>query len=409
MSQYSYKAKNLQGGEESGVMEAANQNELAKVLRQKGYFLLSAGSRDAVKKPIASSFNSFLSGLFGVPLPEKLFFTRNLAIMVKTGVSLPRAISILSQQVKSGKFKKILTQLSVDITEGRLLSACMSAYPSVFSTLYQETLKVGEETGKLEDALSVLEQQMEKEHKLKSDISSAMLYPAVVLGMAVVIGIIMFVFAVPKLKTTFTEMNVALPFTTRAIFGLADFLTKHWLLSLLILVVLVIGGLALGWAKSGSRLRSAIVLRLPVIGKIAKTTNAALALRTISSLLSAGVPIVRSLQVASGSLRNFYFQQSLKEVSVAVEKGIKMSQAISSYPKLYASTVFHMMEVGEETGETPDVLKKLADFYEDEVAASTQRLAALIEPALIVFIGGVVGFFAMSMMQPMFNMMSSVK
>lgn len=409
MSQYFYKAKNLQGGEESGAMEAANQSELAKALRQKGYFLLSADCKDAAKKSATSSFGNFLSGLFGVPLPEKLFFTRNLAIMVKTGVSLPRAINILSQQVRSGKFKKILTQLSVDITEGRLLSACMSSYPSVFSTLYQETLKVGEETGKLEDALSVLEKQMEREHKLKSDISSAMLYPAVVLGMAVVIGIIMFVFAVPKLKTTFTEMNVALPFTTRAIFGFADFLTKHWLLSLLIIVVLVIGSLALGRAKGGSRLRSAIVLRLPVIGKIAKTTNAALALRTISSLLEAGVPIVRSLQVASGSLRNFYFQESLKEVSLAVEKGIKMSQAISSYPKLYASTVFHMMEVGEETGETPDVLKKLADFYEDEVAASTQRLAALIEPALIVFIGGVVGFFAMSMMQPMFNMMGSVK
>ncbi|MEK9153240.1 MAG: type II secretion system F family protein [Patescibacteria group bacterium] len=409
MPQYSYKAKNLQGGEEAGMMEAASQSELAKLLHQKGYFLLSADCRDIAKKSSASLFGNFFSGLFGVPLPEKLFFTRNLAIMAKTGVSLPRAISILSQQVKNGKFKKILVQLSGDITKGKLLSACMAAYPSVFSTLYQETLKVGEETGKLEDALSVLEQQMEKEHKLKSDISSAMLYPAVVLGMAVVIGIVMFVFAVPKLKTTFTEMSVALPFTTRAIFGFADFLTGHWLLSLLILVFLVVAIFVSVRAKKGSRLRSAIVLRIPVIGKIAKTTNMALALRTISSLLEAGVPIVRALQVASGSLRNFYFQQSLREVSLAVEKGIKMSQAIANYPKLYASTVFHMMEVGEETGETPDVLKKLADFYEDEVTASTQRLAALIEPALIVFIGCVVGFFAMSMMQPMFNMMGSVK
>jgi len=410
MPLYSYKAKNLQGGEESGTMEAANQAELGRVLHQRGYFLLTASvDNGRGKKTAWASLEKAFSNLFGVPLTEKLFFTRNLEIMVKTGVALPRALNVLSLQVKNAKFKRILLRLSEDITKGESLSGCLAAFPSVFPVLYQETLKIGEETGKLEDALHILGQQMEREHKLRSSISTAMVYPVIVMVMAFLIGIVMFVFAVPKLKTTFTEMNVALPFTTQAIFGLADFLIKRWPFVLLLFILIIISGLLLDKMKSAKPFKSLIFLKIPIIGKVVRTTNSALMLRVLSSLLEAGVPIVRALGVASGSLRNFYFQQSLKEAALAVEKGTKLSQAMSGYTKLYPITVFHMMEVGEETGETPEVLKKLADFYEDEVISATEKLASLMEPALIVFIGGVVGFFALSMLQPMFSMTSAIK
>ncbi|PIU16525.1 hypothetical protein COT20_00350 [bacterium (Candidatus Gribaldobacteria) CG08_land_8_20_14_0_20_39_15] len=410
MPQYSYKAKNLQGNEESGIMEAQNQAGLANALRQKGYFLLVANLTNiGNKKSVWTLLSAFFDNLFGVPITEKLFFTRNLQIMVKTGVSLPRALNILSQQVKNGKFKRVLTHLSEDITKGESLSNCLLAHPSVFPVVYQETLKIGEETGKIEDALQILALQMEKEHKLKASISSAMVYPAVVLCMAFVIGIFMFIFAVPKLKETFTDMNVALPLTTKIIFSFADFLTKHWPFALLAFVFLLIAGFLLSRAKKGGRFKSIIFLKMPVIGKITKTANMALVLRTLSSLLEAGVPIVRALEVASGSLRNFYFKKSLKEASLAIEKGAKLSQVMSGYANLYAITVFHMIEVGEETGETPEVLKKLADFYEEEVASGTQKLASLIEPMLLILVGGVVGFFALSMLQPMFSMTSSIK
>ncbi|MDD5750339.1 MAG: type II secretion system F family protein [Candidatus Pacebacteria bacterium] len=410
MPQYSYKAKNLKGGQEEGIMEAADQNELAKALRQKGYFLLSASQDKGIgKKTVWSSLGFFFNNLFGVPLAEKLFFTRNLEIMVKTGVALPRALNILSQQIKNGKFKRILVRLSEDITKGESLSSCLAAFPAVFPVVYQETLKIGEETGKLEDALHILSLQIEREHKLKSSVSSAMVYPAVVIVMGFIIGVIMFVFAVPKLKMTFADMNVILPLTTRAIFALADFLVQRWPFALLIFVILAAGAFLSVRAKKGSRLKSFVILKMPVIGKVSRTTNMALALRTLSSLLEAGVPIVRALDVASGSLRNFYFKQSLKQVALAVEKGTKLSQAIAPYANLYAATVFHMMEVGEETGETPGVLKKLADFYEDEVISSTQKLASLMEPALIILVGLVVGFFALSMLQPMFSITNAIK
>lgn len=391
-------------------MEAANQAELAKVLRQKGYFLLIANLADVdKKKSVWVLLNAFFDNLFGVPITEKMFFTRNLEIMVKTGVSLPRALNILSQQVKNGKFKRILVHLSEDITKGQSLSDCLLAYPSVFPVVYRETLKIGEETGKIEDALQILALQMEKEHKLKASISSAMVYPAVVLSMAFIIGIFMFIFAVPKLKETFTDMNVVLPLTTKTIFGLADFLVKYWPFVLPAFIFLLLTGFLLSRVKKGGRFKSIIFLRMPVIAKITKTANTALALRTLSSLLEAGVPIVRALEVASGSLRNFYFKKSLKEASLAIEKGAKLSQVMSGYANLYAITVFHMIEVGEETGETPQVLKKLADFYEEEVASATQKLASLVEPMLLVLVGGAVGFFALSMLQPMFSMTSAIK
>lgn len=406
MPKFSYKAKNFDGGKDEGVMDASDEGHLARLLKQKGYFLVSAEintEKRETKK--LTAVTNFFQGLFGVPLAEKLFFTRNLEIMIKTGVTLPRAFRILSQQAKSRKFKKSLIDISDRITKGENVSSCMAAYPAIFSILYKETMKIGEETGKLEDALHILSVQMEREHKIKSDIKTAMAYPIIVLGMAGLIGVFMFIFAVPRLKESFTELNVHLPFTTRAIFAFVDFLTQQWPIAILLFGVLFVAVVIFFKSKKTDRIKSAVLLRIPVISKIAKTANSALILRTLSSLLEAGVPIVRTLEITGGALGNYYFKTSLLEAAKSVEKGEKLSKALSPYEGIYSPVVIQMMEVGEETGETPAVLEKLADFYEEEVSAATKKLSSVIEPFLILIIGGAVGFFAVSMMQPMFSMM----
>ena len=409
MPKFSYKAKNFSGGQNQGVIEAADEGHLARLLKQKGYFLvsaeISAGKRE--QKKISSVIN-FFHGLIGVPLAEKLFFTRNLEVMIKTGVTLPRAFRVLSQQAKSKKFKKALLDIADRITKGENVSSCMKVYPGIFSILYQETMKIGEETGKLEDALHILSVQMEREHKIKSDIKSAMVYPVVVLVMACFIGVFMFIFAVPKLKESFTELNVKLPITTRAIFGFVDFLTKQWPIAILLFSALFIALFVFLRSKKTGKIKSCVLMKIPIISKITKTTNSALTLRTLSSLLEAGVPIVRSLEITGGALNNYYFKTSLFEASKVVEKGEKLSNALKPYENIYSPVVMQMMEVGEETGETPQVLQKLADFYEEEVASATKKLASIIEPFLILILGGAVGFFAVSMMQPMFSMMGGV-
>ena len=409
MPNYFYKAKNLKGEEESGFLEAKDLSQLARLLRQKGYFLISAEEelKEKKKKFEIKKLNIFEK--FGkVSLSEKLFFTRNLEIMIKTGVPLPRAFEILSGLAKTKKFKTALKKISEKIIKGESLSRSLGYFPEIFPKIYQETLKVGEETGKIEDSLDTLAQQMEREHSLKSQIKTAMVYPIVILVIAFLIGILMFVFAIPKLKITFEELNVELPFTTKVILNFADFLVEKWPIAILIGFGLVfILSIALR-TKKGGKLKSKLVLKIPMISKISKQMNSALTLRTLSAVLSAGVPIVRALEVASGSLKNYYFKESLTEASVVVEKGKKVSEALEPYKDLYLPMVLEMIKIGEETGETPQVLEKLADFYEKELTATLQRLSSLIEPLLIVVIGAVVGFFAISMMQPMFSIMGGM-
>jgi len=412
---YFYKAKNIKGEEESGILEAQSYSHLARILHQKGYFLVNA-EEEGEEKEFGKKETSFLldvfyrlydgfKNLFPVPLAEKLFFTKNLEVMMRTGIPLPQAFEILSNQTKTRKFKKALKEISKMIIKGETLSRSMKRFPDIFPNVFQEAVKIGEETGKTEDSLKILSLQMEREYSLKSKVKTAMVYPTVVLAMAFLIGILMFVVAVPKLKDAFQELEMELPFTTRIMLSFSDFLINKWPLFILV-VGFVLITIALSLKKKGSgRIKGKIALKLPMISRIVRLVNSALALRTLSSLLAAGVPIVRSLRVASGSLGNFYFRKSLREAAEVVEKGRKLSEALSPYEYLYSSMVLEMIKVGEETGETPQVLKNLADFYETEIASSLEKISSVIEPFLILIIGGVVGFFAISMMQPMFSIM----
>ena len=406
---YSYKAKNLKGEQESGVLEAESRQEAINAIRQKGYFLVALSSPSENKPRVNLSILNIFSGFTKVGLAEKLFFTRNLGVMIKTGVALPKAFEMLSVQAKSKKFKQALEAIANRIVKGENMSSAMATFPDIFPSMFQETLKVGEETGKLEDALVILAEQLYRENNLKSKIKSAMVYPIIVLSMAFLIGILMMVFAIPKMKQTFMDLGIQLPITTRMVLALADFLTNQWYLALLLVFGLFCLFSILARLKKGGRLVSWFLLKVPIISGLVKKTNSALTLRTLSSLLKAGVSVVKTLEVASGALSNYYFKTSLKEGAKLVEKGVKISEALKPYKKIYPMMVLQMLEVGEETGETSDVLGKLANFYEEEVLSATERLSSIIEPILILFVGGAVGFFAVAMMQPMFSIMSGIK
>jgi len=403
MPNYFYKAKNLEGEEKMGVLNAKNHSELAKILRKKKYFLTEAKEEKEEKKNILSLNLDFLDKFFKVPLTEKLFFTKNLGVMIKTGVSLPRSFQILSNQAKNSQFKKALKTISEKISKGKSLSESLSLFPNIFSSLYIETLKAGEETGSLEESLKILDNQMQREHDLKSKIKTAMAYPMIVLVMTMLIGVFMMVFAVPNLKVAFEELNVQIPPSTKMFLYLADFLIRNWFISIIFLFVFAIILISYFKTKKGQRLKSNLLLKAPIINKINKSSNSSLALMILSSLLRAGVPVVRALEITSGALSNFYFKESLINASRTVEKGGKISESLQPYKDLYSPMVLEMMEIGEETGETSEILRGLADFYEEEVTDSLARLSSMIEPLLILVIGGVVGFFAISMLQPIFN------
>ena len=405
MPKYFYTAKSLEGEEKSGVLEAKDIHQLAKKLREQGFILIKAETREeaAKKRKFAISLP-----FGGVGLKEKMFFARNLQVMIASGLPLPRAIETLSSQTKSKKFQKALLNIKEDVIKGKSFSEALSIYPDIFSELFLSMVKVGEEAGTLDEVLKILAQQMERENTLKSKIMGAMLYPAVIIVAMLGIGILMLVMVVPQLAATFKELEIELPATTKFVMGLATFLVEKWYLVILILVFFIFFFLQAKRTKRGKATIDSLLLKLPIISPIIRKTNAAQTVRTLSSLIASGVPIVRALEIVSGTLGNVYFKKAISEAAERVRKGEKLSEALKPYQDIYSLTVIQMIAVGEETGETSNILEKLADFFEEEVGRATENLASVIEPVIMLIIGAAVGFFAISMVQPMYSMLQGL-
>ncbi|HEA84633.1 MAG TPA: type II secretion system F family protein [Candidatus Wildermuthbacteria bacterium] len=407
MPQYSYTATSYKGKKISGQESAASVQELARLLHKKGYVLVS--SKDAEKKGVFSmEIQNPLEALFGVSLVDKLMFVRNLQVMVASGVSLPRALGVLSRQAKSLKFKEAIEDISDRIVKGSSLSDAMEAHGKIFSELFVNMVRVGEESGTMEKVLSNLTVQLEQEHEIRSRVMGALMYPAVILVAMFGIGVLMLMLVVPTLAKTFEDLNVSLPPTTQVIIGLGEFVSNFWYFAILILIVLVWVGYSLFRMPQVKRIFDTIILRTPIFGDIVRKVNAAFTARTLSSLISSGVPITRSLEITSHILGNVHFRDALLDAATQMKKGDKLSKILGKYENLYPVLVVQMIEVGEETGRTAEILEKLADFFEEEVTSITENLTSIIEPILMLIIGAVVGFFAISMIQPMYSLLGSV-
>jgi len=409
MPKYFYTAKSLKGEEKSGVLEAKDIKGLAQELHEQGFILIKAipEGEQSKRSPTKFWWGTLLS--FGVSLTEKMFFTRNLQVMISAGLPLPKAIETLSAQAKSKKFKLVLSNIKEEIVKGKNFSDTLASEPSIFSELFQNMVKVGEEAGTLEEVLKVLASQMERERDIKSKVKGAMIYPAIIICAMLGIGILMLVTVVPQLAETFKELEIELPLTTKIVIGFATFLTEKWYLVIVILFVLIFLFWQILKTKSGKKLFDSFSLKFPIISPIIKNTNSAYTVRTLGSLISAGVPLPRALEITSRTLGNVFYKTALLEAAEKVRKGEKMSETLKLYENIYPLTVIQMVSVGEETGETSAILSKLADFYEEEVSNATKNLASVIEPVLMLLIGAAVGFFAVSMLQPMYSMLEAIK
>ena len=213
---------------------------------------------------------------------------------------------------------------------------------------------------------------------------------------------------VPKLAETFEELGVELPLTTRAVIFLGTFLAEKWYLFILIIIAFIVLLRLASKKREGKRIIDTLLLKLPIVSNLVKKTNSAATVRTLSSLIKAGVPIVRALSIVAGTLGNIYYREALGEAAEKVKKGEKLSEVLRPYKALYPFIVFQMVEVGEETGETAKLLAKLADFFGEEIGNETKNIVSVIEPVLMIIIGATVGFFAISMVQPMYSMLGAL-
>lgn len=404
MPNYFYTAKSLKGEKISGEREANNKKELAKILRQEGFILIKANPL----KPPTKFWWGTLSFLERVSLKEKIMFTRNLKVMISAGVSLPSALDTLAFQSKNKKFDKVLLDIRNKIIEGKTFSEGIKKYSNIFPPFYYHLIKIGEESGTLEKSLENLISQMEKEYELKSNIKGALMYPTVIILAMIAILILMLLVIIPGLAETFTQMGVELPFATKLIIESSLFLAERWYLLILIVIALFL----LGWwmikAKGGKKTADWLSLRIPIVSPIMKKSNSAYIIRALATLIDSGLPILQSLSVISEASENFYFKESLENTARKVEKGQKISEGLGVYSDLYSHMVIQMIRVGEETGQTSMILKKTADFLEAEITKTTQNLSQILEPILIIIIGGAVGFLAISIIQPIYSMMGAI-
>ncbi len=404
MPNYFYTAKSFDGTAETGVLPAQDERELAQILKGKGMMLIRGVLSDQQKK----SFSKMSISLFGVSATEKIMMTRNLGVMFSTGLSLTKMFDILSVQTKNKTLKDALLDVKEKINKGENLSEALSRYPKIFSELFVNMIKVGEESGTLEDIFAILALQLGKEHELKSKIVNAMIYPSIILVVMVLIGGVIITIVLPALDTFFTSLNVDIPFYTRALLWMGRFMSERWYVVLAGLIALAGALFGALKTKPGKWLLDTILLKLPFVSPIVKKSNSAALVRSLSSLITAGVSLNRALEISSKTLGNHYFKNAVMETEKQIKKGEKLSNALKPYQNLFPFGVIEMVEVGEETGKTAPILKKLADFYEQEAINAVEKLTIIIEPLLIVFLGLSVGFFAFSIIQPMYSSLKSI-
>lgn len=407
MPKFIYTARNIASGETSGGTSVAkDEKSLAQQLRAEGFLLTSVKMVEEGSLGVSVKlFDRFAS----VPLKERMVFARNLSVMIASGLTVSRSISNLVAQTKNKYFQKVLSSIHEDLQGGKTLSEGLARYPGVFSELFVSMVYVGEVSGNLDKVLDILAVQLEKEHDLVSKVKGALTYPIVVLIAMVGIAILMLTYILPKITGVFKDMDVQLPPMTLFIISISDFLRNHGILALIMVIALgVMIRLSLK-TENGKRALSFITLRLPAVGNIIIKVNCARFSRIYSALLKSGVSVVDGLNIVSRTLSNVYYKDAIKEGVAEIQKGTELSKVIGAYPLIFPVLVQQMIEVGEETGKTENVLEKLAEFYEAEVDQITKNLSSIIEPILMLLIGGMVGFFAVAMMQPMYSVLENIK
>ena len=405
MTRFNYKTQNNTGKIETGVIEATDKFSLAAQFKNEGKIVISLSEfkqKDYLKLEV---LNEMLSR---IKLQDKIIFARNLSAMINAGLSLSRALGVLERQSTNLKFKKVLQSLTYNISKGKSLSDGMKEFPKVFPPLFVSMVGAGEESGNLADSLLIVGNQLEKTYLLKKKIKGAMIYPAIVISAMIIIAILMFIFVVPTLSETFKSMNVELPTSTAIIIGISEFLANHGILALLIAVIVVTVLVILFRTPKGKRYGELTLLHLPIFSKLVKESNSARTARTLSSLLSAGVDVVEAISITKSVVQNSFYKDVLTAAGENVQKGIALSAIFMENSNLYPVLVGEMIEVGEETGKLSDMLLRVAAFYENEVDTATRDLSTIIEPILMVVIGAGVGFFAVSMITPMYSIMSGI-
>lgn len=390
--------------DEIRIIEAPSRFEVYDQIRKEGSTVVEL--KEGARKFALPAWLSITIGT-GVKRAEIIRTARNLSAMLGAGLPLSRALSVIERQSGNKRLKAIATNLSDSIKKGSSFHEALAAYPKVFPELFIAMTRSGEESGSLADALAIVGTQMEHSEELVGKIKGAMIYPAIVITAIAIVGILMLIYVVPTLTSTFTQLGVKVPLTTQIIVEISNFMVANVVSVLIGLVVLIVGGTAFIRSKLGNTIVLWVSLHLPVVDELVRETYTARASRTLSSLLSSGVPVLEALSITKEVVHAEVFAKVIEEAEEHVKKGEPLSASFSEHTKLYPILMSDMLAVGEETGKVADMLKQIAEFYEEDVTQKTKDLSTIIEPVLMLLIGAVVGVFAVSMIAPIYSLSSA--
>ena len=402
---FTYTAEKAGGEVYKGVAEAKDRFELYGIVRQEGGKIVSLEETGGSGWMSMKYWNTMFSR---VTEYEKILFARNLGAMLTAGLSLSRALGVIERQTKNLKMSAVVSSVASDVRRGDTLHKAFTKFPNVFPPLFSAMVRAGEEGGDLPSSLQLVSDQMERMYDLKKKIRGALIYPCIILIAIVGIGIVMMIEVVPTLAATFTEAGTTLPESTQIVIDISNFLTQYTFLAIgggALFFAMIYAGARTTW---GGRAADFVFLHIPAIGKIVREVNAARTARTLASLLAAGVDVITALQIVGEVVQNSYFREVIAVAGTGVSEGQPLSVAFIRREDLYPAFVGEMMAVGEETGQMAEMLKRLAIYYEEEVDRATKDMSTIIEPFLMIFIGVVVGFFAVSMITPIYSMSNNI-
>jgi type IV pilus assembly protein PilC len=402
MAIFDYKARDLEGKVVVGAVEAPTEKVAQDVLKEKDLVILSVNERKRL-----TLFQSSFGFLKRVPRKDVVLFARQLAVMISATVPIVQALRILVKQTDNINFKIIISEIADEVDGGAKLSATLARYPGVFSQFFINMIRSGETTGKLDETLNYLADQQEKDYDLLSKIRGAMIYPAFVMGGMLVVGTAMMIFVIPKLTEVIEQSGAELPFSTRVLIGTSGFL-QHWWWALFVGLAGV-AVLARGYVRTaaGHRQYDRIKVRLPIFGQIFQKIYLVRFARALSTLIVSGIPVTRALEIVADVVGDTTYHQLTKDTIKEIEAGNSIATAFvksNDVPPMLPQ----MMVVGEQTGKLDLVLEKLANFYAKELENLIANLTSLIEPLILVLMGGAVATMVMAILLPMYNLSQSI-
>jgi type IV pilus assembly protein PilC len=402
MSTYAFKAIDLAGIKASGEVEADSKQAVSDQLKQRGLIVLDIADKHASRQIELGFAKRVKAG-------ELAVFSRQLATMITSGMSILRSLYVLEEQTESKFLKETIVSVRKDVEAGLSLSDAMARHPKVFNPLFVAMTQAGEMGGLLEDALLRVADQLQKDASLRRQIRSAMIYPILVITFAVGVMMALVAFLVPVFENVFKQFGGKLPAITQVSVALSHAVVGYWWLMFGLFAAAVIAFLK--WKKSswGRPQWDRFRLRVPMkIGSIVQQIAVARWSRTLASLTGAGVPLLQALEITGKTGGNVVVEEAMGDVINSVKRGGTISAPLAQAP-IFPTMVTHMVGVGEETGALDTMLEKVAEFYEDQVEASVKALTSILEPIMIIVIGSIVGFIVVSMYMPLFTVYNSIK